>query len=148
MLRNMKNINVSKEDYSDKLKELTSLALANNEDGWAVIDKKLPGLCNDQTFLLWARSNTTNTESGLRDLAASIFESSNIELDDQGVSNLIVMLSYEDYSGFRAACALAKRFKNKAVSPFIDQIRKKLESFINDSDVSEIAKKYLEIINE
>jgi hypothetical protein len=144
------NIDKPEKDFQKELEEFISLAKANNEESWVIIDQKLPEFINNLIFLNWAKSNTNNADSGLRDLAATIFESSSVELKDDEINDLIKMLENNDYSGFRAACALAKRFEDELIKPFVNQIKGKLEDFVDDPDlnVSEIAKNYLKMIRE
>jgi hypothetical protein len=133
---------------SQQLVTFTQLAKGNTDEGWATIDEQLAEYCNDPEFLTWARANTANEESGLRDLAATIFERSDAPLDDEDVSKLLILMREMDpdnpYPSFRAACALAKRPDNQGVREVLEEVRTKLKSFVDDEDVSGIAKQYLE----
>jgi len=53
-------------------------------------------------------------------------------------------VSDNPYPSFRAACALAKRKEKNEVRGIIEEIKNKLEEFIEDEGVSEIAKNYIE----
>jgi hypothetical protein len=133
--------------FNQQLDTFLSWAKDNTPEDWAQIDKQLPAFCNDETFLTWARKNTTNSEPGLRDLAATIFEASDTTLTAEDIRNLTELMTTDDsYPGFRAACALAKRSNNESIKPLTDKIKEKLKKFSTDDDVSEIAKSYLESI--
>jgi hypothetical protein len=142
------NIDKPEKNSQKRLEELIPLAMANDAESWAIIDQKLPEFRNDLAFLVWAGANVNNADAGLRDLVATIFEASSLSLKEDEISGLVVMLENNDYSGFRAACALAKRFKEEPIKPFLEKIKEKLEVFIDDPDVSEIARKYLEMIEK
>ncbi|MBI4599967.1 hypothetical protein HY732_03520 [Candidatus Uhrbacteria bacterium] len=125
-----------------QFESLIALAGANTEEGWAKIDLELPQVCNDPVVLTWARENTSNPESGLRDLAATIFEASKVPLTSEDIEKLTRLMSDESYPGFRAACALAKRTNQPEILAMRDSIREKIRFFIDDASVSEVANKY------
>jgi len=133
----------------DDLSTFIELAQANTDEGWETIDEQLPEHCNDPEFLDWARANTANEESGLRDLAATILEGTDEPLTEKDIANLLTTLMREDdpenpYPSFRAACALAKRSDNPMVEKELESIEAKLNEFVDDDDVSEVAQKYLD----
>lgn len=133
-----------------KLNQLISLAKENTPESWEQIDKQKNSVCNDPDFLTWAKNNLFNNDSGLRDLAATLFEASDIILSIEDVQNLMRLMTTDDsYPGFRAACALAKRFKTENIKPQIDKIKEKLEEFTKDEDESvvKLAKEYLDSLN-
>lgn len=136
---------------SQQLETFIQLAKENTDEGWATIDEQLAEHCNDPEFLAWARANTANEESGLRDLTATIFERTDAPLDDEDVSKLLILMREVDadnpYPSFRAACALAKRPDNQEIKTVLGEVKAKLQSFINDEDVSEIASQYLDGLN-
>lgn len=130
------------------LESFIELAEKNTDDGWKEIDQELSQVCNDQRFLDWAVANTANKESSLRDLAGTILEASDVVLTSDDIDNLKVLLEDKGYPGFRAACALAKRISQQEIQSLKNLIIEKLENFIDDEGVSEIANKYLESIGE
>jgi len=127
--------------------ELVELAEANNDEGWEKIDSELPSICNNLDVIQWARDNTMNKSDGLRDLAGTIFEASNIILTPKDIQTLQELMNDEGYPGFRAACALAKRISSPEIVLIKDDIKANLKNFINDDDVSEIANEYLNILD-
>ena len=132
-----------------ELNNIISLAQAGSPEDWAEIDKKMSELCNGEEFLDWARVNLFNEDSGLCDLSATILEASDTDLTSEDVGNLMRLMATDDsYPGFRASCALAKRLDNENIRPAIDQIKQKLQSFLSDPDVSDIAERYLSAIGE
>lgn len=142
------NIEDPETNPSQQLGTFIQLAKANTDEGWVAIDKQLAEHCNDPEFLIWARANTANEESVLRDLAATIFERTDAPLDEEDVSKLMILMREIDsdnpYPSFRAACALAKRPDNQGVKEVLEEVKAKLQSFIDDEDVSEIASQYLD----
>ena len=133
-------------DQELKLDFLLSLATQNTTEAWQKIDEKLPSICDRTDILNWAKENTQNEDDGLRDLAATILETSDLDLEVADILKLKELMLDKSYPGFRAACALAKRFKNPAVSPAIALVKQKLQDFLKDEDVSEIARKYLDLL--
>lgn len=98
-------------------------------------------------MLVWARENIFNWSSELRDLSATIFEASDTVLTFEDIKNLLqLMIIDTGYPSFRAACALGKRYNVANVKPFMRSVSKKLMDFLDDKDVAEIAKKYLDVI--
>ena len=134
----------------EALGQLTELAKSNQDGDWEIIDGKLDNYSDEEEFLKWSKENLNNEDSGLRDLAASILERSKHDLGDSDVDNLISLMNENDeknpYPSFRAACALAIRCKEKRVEKITKDVIDKLELFVQDDSVSEIAKKYLEKI--
>ncbi len=125
-----------------------SLAQDNTPEGWAKIDAQLLDFCNQEVFLTWARNHLLDEESGWRDLAATILESSDTVLSEEDVRKLTqLMMTDESYPGFRAACALAKRVDQEMIQPTRGDIKEKLGKFLSDPDVAEIARKYLVVLN-
>ena len=143
----MENIEMQPDMQNKKLLHIVQLAEANEEDGWEEIDSLIKEASNDSIFIEWARKNTKNLSSGLRDLAATIFEASGIELSLEDIALLQDLMNDEGYPKFRAACALAKRINVLEISKMKGSIKSILESFADDPDVFEIAKKYLNTIN-
>jgi len=131
-----------------QLESIIASAKTNNDESWAEVDEQMPQICNDSGFLNWARTNIDNKESGLRDLAATILEASDVVLSLDDVNKLKELMKDEEYSGFRAACALAKRISQPEIQGFKNLIRQKLEVFAKDEGVCEIANEYLESIGE
>jgi len=99
-------------DQELKLDFLLSLATQNTTEAWQKIDEKLPSICDRTDILNWAKENTQNEDDSFRDLAATILESSALDLEVNDILKLKALMSDKSYPGFRAACALAKRFKN------------------------------------
>jgi HEAT repeat protein len=126
------------------LGQLIELAKNNQDEDWEIIDGKLGNYSDEEEFLKWSKKNLSNEDSGLRDLAASILERSKYDLEDSDIDNLIALMNENDeenpYPSFRAACALAKR------GIITKDVINKLEFFVQDDNVSEIAKSYLEKI--
>ena len=134
-------------DFENELNEIVELAKANRSEDWEIIDRKLPQLSNSEIFLNWARGNLGNEDSGLRDLAASVLENANCNLNSTDISALKRLMQESDgnpYPSFRAACALAKRSDNPEIKGFIEEIRNKLQQFAEDEGVADLAKNYLE----
>lgn len=137
------------EEMAPKLATLIRLAEANTEEGWKEIDSKLPQICNHPEVISWARSNTESRSDGLRDLAGTIFEASDEALTGDDVSLLRKLMDGDEgYPGFRAACALAKRGNSPDIAAMKKDIAAKLEKFVKDPDIPEIAEKYLEELGE
>jgi len=132
------------------LEQLTELAKNNQDEDWEIIDGKLGNYSDEEEFLKWSKKNLSNEDSGLRDLAASILERSKHDLEDSDIDNLIALMNENDeenpYPSFRAACALATRCWEKRVEKIIKDVIDKLELFVHDDNVSEIAKEYLQKI--
>ncbi len=129
------------------LNKLIELAEMNRDEDWEMIDKELEKYFDEEVFLDWARNNTDNEVSGLRDLAASILEEADCELGDSDIENLKDLMRENNeenpYPGFRAACALAKRHNDGRVKLIINEVVDKLKNFIQDDNVADIAKEYL-----
>lgn len=130
------------------LESLIKLAKADTTEGWAKIDSDLPGICNEDEVLSWARNNTSNDLSSLLDLTATIFEASDIPLTSDDINKLKILMSNAGYPWFRAACALAKRRHQQEIIASKDSIKRKLMDFIEDPDVWEIADKYIKKLDE
>ena len=129
---------------SQQLNYFILLAKENTSESWAKIDSKMPEFCNNEVFLKWAKDNILIENNELRDLAASIIESTDAVIDNQVIQDLYSLMKVnESYPGFRAACALAKRLNNENVKPLVEEIKEKLDKFKGDEDVSSIAIKYL-----
>ena len=134
----------------DKFIELAKL---NTDESWEEIDSKLPQFCNNQNVLNWAKENTANPDPGLSDLAATILEATNEELDDKDIDNLVLLMRSDNtenpYPSFRAACALAKRSKNELLTDSIlSEVKDKLKNFTEDEDVSDIANAYIDNLSK
>ncbi len=137
--------NIENESYK-KLKKLIELAVLNTGESWDAIDEELPQCANDESFLNWARLNLNNENSGLRDLSATVLEKSNCNLVDENIKNLEVLMNEDDenpYPSFRAACALASRYPDKRIKAIDNEILARLNEFISDTSVGDIAKKYI-----
>jgi len=134
------------------LSKIVDLARKNTDENWEKINSLLPQYTDQQEFFSWAGENLKNSDSGLRDLAASIFEQTKLPLDDAIVKGLFKLMEETDeenpYPSFRAACALAKKHEDERVSGKINQVRRELQSFVEDEDVSEIAKGYLKKVEQ
>lgn len=135
---------------SGPLNNFIELAKTNDDKSWGEIDEKLSQHRSDPALLDWARENTNNEDSGLRDLAATIYEATETDLSADDVSNLLILMRKADtentYPSFRAACALAKRKENELIKNSAEEIKNKLALFLDDTNVSEIAQKYLRLI--
>lgn len=85
--------------------QLTAWAL---EAEWEKIDEALPIIANEQEYVDWANEMLNHSDEDIRDLAASIFQASKIELTADTVETLRkIMLNDENpYARFRAAFAL------------------------------------------
>ena len=128
---------------SEPLDSLILLAESGTDEDWDKIDAYLSGHSDDPELAAWARENTANADEGLRDLAASIFEVSSAQLSGSDIALLQSLMADSSYPGFRAACALAKRIEQEEVQTMKEEIRAKLEQFMGDADVAEIAQGYL-----
>lgn len=128
----------------EALEQLIELAKNNKDEDWKIIDGKLGNYSDEGEFLKWSKENLSNEDSGLRDLAASILERSKHDLADSDIENLEALMNENDeenpYPSFRAACVLAK------MGIITKDVINKLKFFVQDDNVSEIAKKYLEKI--
>lgn len=126
---------------------IIDLAIRGEDDDWAQIDKFLPSMSNSEEVSMWAKYNLKNPNYGLQDLAASILELTHTNLEDTVVEGLFELLSEENkenpYPSFRATCALAKRIHDPRIAKYKEIIRTKLQLFIDDEDVSQIARYYL-----
>lgn len=137
-------------NHIDKFIELAKL---NTDEAWEEIDSKLSQYCNNQDVLDWAKENTANSDSGLSDLAATILEATNNELDGKDIDNLVLLMRSDDaenpYPSFRAACALAKRVNSGLLTESIlSEVKDKLKIFTKDKNISDIAKSYIDSLSE
>lgn len=116
---------------------------AQNED-WDNVDIHVPQFCNDPASVDWAlKAGIIDDDGNVRDLAVSLIEKSDCQLENQNIDELKRRLNQDEnpYVQFRAAFAL---FTHGDRSPeIIEKIRKALE----DDAVKEIAKEYLSQIN-
>ena len=137
---------------ADDMTSLNRVVDLARQEVWEKVDGLLPQHADQQEFYAWARENFGNLDPNLRDLAASIFEQTELPLDDGVIEGLFGLVGETDeenpYPSFRAACALAKRHEDERVSGRIDEVRSKLKSFVEDKDVAEIAKGHLEKIGQ
>ncbi len=143
MLSLENKINQKQNKMDQQLLSLIQLAKINNDESWEKIDSQLPMICNNSDVIDWARKNTKNPSNSLCDLAGTIFEASSIEFTNNDIKLLEKLMENEGYPGFRAACALTKRLNLPIVFSIKNKIKEKLESFIEDPDVMEIANEYL-----
>ena len=74
------------------LNKMVDLARQNTDEGWQVIDGLLPQCADQREFLDWSAGNITDPESGLRDLAASVFEQTSLPLSDEIVEGLFGLM--------------------------------------------------------
>lgn len=120
------------------------------EEIWERIDTVLPDFCHDNYALNWARDNFQSAQADLRDLAASLFEISSLELSAEDICVLEKLMGEDEgFAGFRAACALARRLATDArIEPLRGAIETKLEAFADDEDVAGIVAEYIENITK
>lgn len=130
-----------KETVEQKLNNMIELAQRNSDDGWDQIDNMLPELAQEHVVITWARQNLDNEDDRLRDLAASVFEVSEMLPTDEEIAELVDLMNTDDtYPGFRAACALLKH----KISEYTEVARAKVQEFKDDEGVAYIVEKYLE----
>jgi hypothetical protein len=130
---------------TNPVSELTQLA---EQGKWEEIDSILPSRSNNQEVFSWAKENLFHENSEMRDLAASVLESSAVELTDDDIHTLVTLMRTVDeknpYPTFRAACALSKRLNHEAIDDSLQrEIKNTIGLYLDDADVSEIAQKYL-----
>lgn len=132
------------------LEKIVALAQANTEESRQQVDSLLPTICDDPSVVSWARQNTKNPESPLRDLAATILTATATELDDTDFDNLVSMLHEDDpsnpYPRFRAACALVKKNLTADFPLIRAEVISVLREFVNDEDVADIAREHLGLL--
>ena len=134
------------------LRQLIMLARKGTDEAWEEVDKILPELCDDAAVVQWARVNIHNDNLDLSDLAATILEATNIELNKDDTSELLKLMSSNKpenpYPSFRAACALAKRFGTGLIPDDMQaKVKSKLKEFLDDEDVAGIAQEYLSLLS-
>jgi len=123
----------------------TYLAYLASEEMWGNVDVLLPAHADDADVIAWARAHVRNPNANLCELAASIYEVSSITLEADDLENLLVMMRERidnPYPRFRAACALAKR-ANVLDKQIVAEAQFILHEYLDDPNVSDIAKKYL-----
>lgn len=110
-------------------------------ENWPVVDAALQhaDFVNDPETLDAARGLLDSEDDDSRDLGASIFEASSLELDQATTQSLfdIVLHDEHPYARYRAAFALWKH-GNRGVSVTLT-----IQAATNDEDVGEIAATYL-----
>ncbi len=114
------------------------IGAAQSED-WDRVDVVLPELVDNPETVSWATQALDDKDGNLRDLAASIFERSQIDLQPEVQGRLRLMISVDEnpYAQFRAAFALFSRGDR---SP---EVMAKMNEAMKDPDVKEIAERYL-----
>ena len=77
-------------------------------------------------------------------------EKTALEVGDVVIADLFVLMNEareeNSYPGFRAACALAKRRDDPRVVGKMGQVRGKLQEYVDDEGVKDIAKSYLKTL--
>jgi HEAT repeat protein len=121
---------------------------ARRED-WDYVDKRIPQVCNDRSYIEWARRNGINDPDGnVRDLAVSILEKADIPADEfRGMAEELHKLMVSDnnpYVRFRSAFALA----NHDPGNYRKEVVGVLEEAEKDEDVAALAKGYLKKMEE
>lgn len=120
------------------LDELETMAV---EENWEAIDASIVLVADDPIFIMWAKTGINDSDGNLRDLAASLFEKSSIELTEDDNESLLQHVRHDDnpYASFRSAFALY-RAGNRS-----QEVMNKLHEALNDEDVADTAKHYLGI---
>jgi hypothetical protein len=141
-------MNAAENETSPSLDKIIGLAQQNSDAGWAEIDEQLPVVCDQPEFVAWAKLNTANQESALRDLAATILGATAEELETEDVDKLVALMRADDpanpYPRFRAACALAKK-RGVINLPLVQaEVAITLREFVDDPAVADIARQQLE----
>lgn len=124
----------SKPNYT--LREVVNAA---SEENWDLVDGAIPLLAQEDKTLDWAKKEgLANEDDNLRDLAASIFEKTDQEIDDKIKGRLTAMLLKDDnpYASFRAAFALYNKGDRS------ERVMSKMHEALGDEDVREIAENY------
>ena len=138
-------------EMNPQLAQIIELAQSGKDEDWEKIDQIIPAIANDKEFYSWAKENLGDGESNLRDLSATIIESSQCSLTDEDIKNLEQLMRENDknpYPSFRAACALARRIKDDPrISGLLPALRNKLKLFLEDPNVSDIARSYSSDLN-
>lgn len=136
------------EKIPDQIQPQISLPnlIADAQQGkWSSVDRNLPLVCDNLVFVDWALENGLGDPNGdLRDLAVSILEQSEHELEPDEIGKLKNMMKTDGnpFVQFRAAFALF----NHGVRP--PEVIEKLHQASRDKDVGEIAKNYLKQLIE
>ena len=136
----------------DSIVDINTIVDLAKEENWQKVDDLLSQHAGQQELFDWARGSLSDPDSNLRDLAASILEQTNLPLEDVVIEGLFGLMGEVDennpYPSFRAACALAKRYEDGRVLGKIAEVESKLQCFVEDEEVTEIAKGYLEKIGQ
>lgn len=113
---------------------------AKNED-WESMDKGIPSLCNDNEVISWSLELGITDENGnIRDLAVSLLEKSDYTLTEEDKTKLMELMGNDKniYVQFRAAFTLFNREYRSS------EVLSKMQQALEDTDVQEIAKSYLQ----
>lgn len=125
---------------SSEKKILERLQQAAKTGRWDYVDTALPSLADDEEILHWAETEGLNSpDEDLRDLAASVFEQSDVGLSQVVMARLVEIVNAPTgkYDRFRAACALLHH--GIETSKVIERITE----FRRDPDVAAVAERYL-----
>lgn len=130
-----------------KKPSIHELEEAARKENWGFVDENLPLVAKDPDYVSWAyNEGIKNPDSNIRDLGASLLEKAEIappQFETMKPALINVMrIDRNNYAGFRAACALA------AHGVYTLRVKTMLEKFSADKDVANIARAYLEKIDQ
>ncbi len=121
--------------------DLQGLQKAAQQEQWELVDAQLPYFVDDEKTLNWVRSEGLSSDNPhLRDLAASIFQGSSMELTEDDIQQLRGMMGIDanPYARYRASFALFTHGQRDA------DVLIRIREALNDPDVKEIAAGYLQ----
>lgn len=130
----------SSEEEKDMVEFLNSIiAMARAED-WDAVDAAIPKICNKSIVMQWViEEGLDDPDGNVRDLAVSILEASNNQLDGETTSKLISLIKEDEnvYVQYRSAFALFKRGNRT------DVVINKIKEATQDLAIEHIAEGYL-----
>lgn len=128
---------------------LEKLIQAAREENWAIVDERIPEICNEKSVIKWAyETGIEDKNEHVRDLAASILEKADLpeERFDGMRGKLYTLMESDDNRDvrFRAACTLAAHGPGDYTREVINILQKARE----DPEIAEIANGYIKRLTE
>jgi|SRR5579872_1278900 len=134
-------MNNEKENDTSKY-SVDALKQAAEQGDWVLIDSVIPQIVSNQEFLNWSlREGLQDINSDIRDLAVSILEKSNIQLDGQTVERLKKIMFEDENIHVRNRASFTLFSHNVRT----EQVIKALHLALSDPEVSAIAQNYINI---
>lgn len=124
-------------DYS--FQELAGLAMSEGDEGWDRIDRVLPTVAQDPQFVIEAARNLRHEDDDVRDLAASVFEATDIDPGPEVLGQLREGMEGDTnpYTRYRSAFALFHHGDHG------EDVVNVIKEAAEDPETEEIAKGYL-----